>query len=86
MEDNKSIVTNLREALKKGIVHFAYYKKDGTLREAIGTRNLEIAGKEVGYTIPSPKTGNTNENAYFDLTRNAWRSFIPENVTSIDTK
>lgn len=84
MENKTATAMALREALKKGIVRFTYYKKDGTLREAIGTRNLTLAENKTGVAIPAPKTGIVNENAYYDLDKQAWRSFIPENVVSID--
>ena len=75
----------LREELKKRAVRFTFYKKDGTLREAYGTRNPSVASK-LGTEIPSPKTGSkcNNENAFYDLTIGAWRSFCPFNIVSID--
>ena len=78
------MATELRQALKKDIVRFSYFKKDGSLREAVGTRNLNKAEEKIGCAIPAPKTDQVNENAYFDLDKKAWRSFIPENVVSID--
>ena len=84
MENTNTTATALREALKKGIVRFTFYKKDGTIREATGTRNLSFAEKTTGESIPAPKSGRINENAYYDLDKKAWRSFIPENVVSID--
>ena len=78
------MATELRQALKKGIVRFSYFKKDGSLREAVGTRNLNKAEEKIGCAIPTPKTDQVNENAYFDLDKKAWRSFIPETVVSID--
>ena len=84
MEDNKTIVENLRNALKKGVVRFTYIKKDGSVRQAEGTRNITIAEGRVGCTIPAPKSGRNNENAYYDLEKFAWRSFIPSKVVSIE--
>jgi len=74
----------LRSELKKRIVRFTYYKKDGSLREAVGTRNPSVAREKYAQEIPAPKGDFTNENAYYDLDKHAWRSFIPQNVVSID--
>ena len=73
----------LRNALAKGAVRFTFYKKDGSIREAYGTRNLAVATACVGTAIPAPY-GKPNPNAFYDLEKEAWRSFIPENVCSID--
>jgi hypothetical protein len=78
------IADNLRIALRRGAVRFTFYKKDGTIREAYGTRNLAVASTKLGgVSIPKPY-GEKNPNAYYDLEKRAWRSFIPENVCSID--
>jgi len=79
-----NITDKLRSELKKRVVRFTYYKKDGSLREAVGTRNPEVAREKHGEEIPAPKGTAINENAYYDLDKHAWRSFIPENVVSID--
>lgn len=74
----------LRNALAKGAVRFTFFKKDGSIREAYGTRNLAAAtAKSGGIPIPKPY-GKPNPNAFYDLEKQAWRAFIPENVCSID--
>jgi hypothetical protein len=74
----------LRNALAKGAVRFTFYKKDGSIREAYGTRNLAVATATLGgISIPKPY-GKPNPNAFYDLEKQAWRAFIPENVCSID--
>jgi hypothetical protein len=80
----QNLANSLRELLKKNIVLFTYEKKDGTIRHARGTRNLAIAEVALNATIAPPKTDRVNENAYFDLDKGEWRSFIPENLISID--
>ena len=62
-------------ALNSGIARFSYFKRDGTLREAIGTRYLPI--------IPADKQpkGIVDRHpvysaiTYFDLEKGDWRSF-----------
>lgn len=77
------VADNLRALLSKGAVRFTFFKKDGTIREAYGTRNLSVATRKTGVSVPAPY-GKPNPNAFYDLEKSAWRSFIPENVASID--
>lgn len=79
-----NITDKLRSELKKRVVRFTYYKKDGSIRKAVGTRNPEVAREKFAQEIPAPKGTAINENAYYDLVKHAWRSFIPQNVASID--
>ena len=78
-----TIADTLRTALSKGVVRFTFTKKDGTTRHAIGTRNLAVATATTGATIATP-CGTPNPNAFYDLEKLAWRSFVPTNVVSID--
>ena len=81
----KNNITNaLLSLLNKGIVRFTYRKVDGTIREAVGTRNLDIARDALSIYIPNPKTGRTNPTAYYDLEKEDWRSFKAENVIAIN--
>ena len=65
----------LRAWMQTGSVTFSYWKKDGSIREAHGTLNMNL--------IPTDKHPKANANAnanasifpYFDLDRQAWRSF-----------
>ena len=79
----REIADALRAALAKGAVRFTFYKKDGSIREAYGTRNLSVATAKTGASVPAP-CGKPNPNAFYDLEKMQWRSFIPENVASID--
>ena len=62
----------LREALNKGTIQFAFRKKDGNLRIALGTTNMELVPVD-----DHPKgTGKSSSKQvpYFDLKKNSWRS------------
>lgn len=66
--------------LKSGVVGFAYKKVDGTVRNAYGTLSNIYYGSEFGtkkFTKPSYKTI-----VYFDVEKNAFRSFKVENLIS----
>ena len=84
---NKSNMENLsntlRTLLAKNIVRFTFRKVDGTIRTAIGTRNLGIASATLGYEIPMPK-GDVQPYSYYDLEKCGWRSYKPNNLISID--
>ena len=73
----------LHTLLKNNIVRFTFRKKDGTIRKAVGTRNLDIARAKTGAYIPNPK-GEEQPNSYFDTEKMGWRSYKPELVISID--
>ena len=70
---------SFRTQLASGIYRFSYFKTDGSIREATGTLNFDL--------IPSdklPKGSNEYQPnyetfPYFDLSRNAWRSFRLDN-------
>lgn len=79
-----NITNALISLLNKGIVRFTYRKVDGSIREAIGSRNLDMLREGVGIAVPTPKTGRSNPTAYFDIEKEDWRSFKAENVLSIN--
>lgn len=64
-------IAELRNELSNGITNFAFIKKDGSVRIANGTTNLEFIPEE-----NHPKgTGKASDKilAYFDTDKNAWR-------------
>lgn len=81
---NNNITKALLSLLNKGIVRFTYRKVDGSIREAIGSRNLDAVRVAFGIRVPTPKTGRNNPTAYYDLEKDDWRSFKAENVISIN--
>lgn len=69
----------LKAALKEGFVKFSYYRTDGTLRIAIGTKNMPFI--EEIKAMPSKddkRDANPNLCTYYDLARSAWRCFRKE--------
>lgn len=80
MEDQAlDFVKELKQELRKREVKFSYWKKDGSVREARGTLNSEIYGKDNeplgnGYITPE------NQVRYFDIDAKGWRSFLAENL------
>jgi hypothetical protein len=53
-------------------VYFSYFKKDGSIRNAIGTLNENLIPADLR---PKDSSANTGSNLkYFDLDKKAWRS------------
>jgi hypothetical protein len=72
-------ITKFKNALHKRIIEFKYNKKNGDVRTAHGTLNIELMGEENaprgvdGYNLPD------NQIRYYDTDSNGWRSFLVEN-------
>ena len=65
------------EATANGLARFTYYKKDGTIRHAIGTRSpmLIPADKAPKTPVEEDAVKDLIAMPYYDLDANAWRSF-----------
>ena len=73
------LAKELKQELHKREVKFSYWKKDGSVREARGTLNSEVYGKDnepTGSGRPVPE----NQVRYYDLDAQGWRSFLSENL------
>lgn len=68
----------IKETLKDGIVEFQYTKKDGSVRDAKGTRNTGLL-EHYGATPNGNGTEKEGVITYYDIDANGWRSFITEN-------
>lgn len=79
--EKHDMVKALKAELHKREVSFKYYKKDGSIRDAKGTLNSEIYGKENTPT-GSIKTIPENQIRYYDTDSDGWRSFLSENLIS----
>lgn len=73
----------LRTLLAHNIVSFTFYKVNGEIRHAKGTRNLTLASNYTGSDIPAPVYGE-QPYSYYDVEKDGWRSYKPENLISID--
>lgn len=82
----EGMTEKLNTMLGRNIVHFTYTKKNGETRHARGTKSTKIITEKYGEeNLPSgngtPKDGVI---AYFDLDKEAWRSFQVGFLVSID--
>ena len=83
MKKMNEIENNLRSLLRNNIVAFTFKKVDGTIRHALGTRNLTLASRYTQTEIPTPK-GEEQPTSYFDVEKMGWRSWREGSVISID--
>lgn len=75
------MIENLKQKLANGIAHFIYKKKDGTIREAWGTSQQELAKAMTnGKGISRENYATT---AYYDIEVGAWRCFRWENLIQV---
>ena len=80
---------SFRDAISNGFARFTYRKKDGTFRQALGTRSSVLIPTD---KLPkgdmsdgaAMKEDNIKAIPYFDLDKNEWRSFNVLNFVSLD--
>ena len=71
-------IVALEEALKEGVVHMVYMKKDGSMRDAHGTRAARLIPEDCrarGRRKPPPHVL-----AYWDTDRGDWRSLLRDHL------
>lgn len=74
----------LREKLQQGETHFAFKKKDGSRRHAVGTLNFDIIPEEdTQFKSDEPREERDDQVTYYDLEKMAWRCCKTENILEI---
>ena len=82
--DKAADLLRLKEMMQAGIVNFTFDKVSGEERPAFGTRCPEIVTRHGGDPNGKRENGPLKTFNYFDLVRNDWRSFRPENFVRIN--
>lgn len=67
-----------KEMLHNGIVDFEFTKKDGTIRSAKGTLLENYLPSTKADSDSTPRKKSDNVVVYFDVEKNAFRSFVKE--------
>ena len=81
MTVNATSVRALTKALDTSVVRFYFKKKDGSMREALGTRNLDLIPKEEN---PGHLGDVSNKSTvYWDLEERAYRSVSNSSLVAI---
>ena len=78
---------SLRDALANGFAQFTYFKENGTIRHALGTRSPQLIPVDKAPKCPQDnKEWEERAKAipYFDLEKREWRSFSVLNFFSLD--
>lgn len=73
-------VVRLRAVLRAGATRFTFQKQDGEVREAYGTLNPNLFKYEMK---GSDRAENLTAIKYFDLDKQAWRSFRAERILQV---
>lgn len=77
------LLDELKKRMKDDVVHFTFKKKDGSIRQAYGTRANDVLIQR-----DSVPDGNQKQSRgtfpYFDIERRAWRCFKIETLMDID--
>lgn len=69
----------LQEKMMEQAVKFQFKKKDGTIRDAVGTLNLDLMVQEDGKKYEFKTSGKPEcptTMGYWDLEKKMWRSFV----------
>ena len=81
------LLDELKKRMADEVTHFSFRKKDGTIRQAYGTRTSEVIVRHEGALLPPEdkrQTHSTGVFPYYDIERQAWRSFKLELLQDID--
>ena len=77
---------DLYDLLHEGVTHFWFRKSDGSLRSAYGTLNMTLIERHNGVPAGEERSSRPFSGAvsYFDLEKDAWRSFKADSVQEVD--
>ena len=88
MGDDMTVsIDTLKKELSEGALFVTFKKKDGTIREMVGTTNINIIpGEFHPKSITDVKAEKPKDLVIiFDLTKNGWRSFNFTGLISFQT-
>lgn len=73
----------LRAALLSGRAEFAFIKKDGTLRRAVGTLDPEEIPDADTPSGDGGRPAREDQTAYYDVEKHGWRCCKHENIVEV---
>lgn len=74
------LIEEAKRQMRKGVCHFIYRKKDGTIREAFGILDKGVLARTLKGTGQSPETWGCY---YHDVLAGGARSFHWENLVAV---
>ncbi len=79
---------HLYDSLCEGIAHFWFIKRDGSVRSAYGTLNMDIVARHESLSEAKEHRHSRQKMAgvvgYFDLEKSEWRCFKADSIKEID--
>ena len=81
------LLDEVKKRMKEDVVHITFKKKDGTVRQAYGTRDNEVIVRHEGVMLPPKEKQIAHALGtfpYYDIKRQAWRCFKLEGLMDID--
>lgn len=78
------MIEKLKNNLANSIAKFTYKKKNGEIREAMGTLNNDIILEHGGELPKGTGEKPSDTLPYWDVNSGAWRCFKLENLVSIE--
>lgn len=84
---NTMTIEEFKSLLSHGKVYFGYYKVHYYTRAAVGTTNPELIPEDkLPKGTGSSRKANPGIVKYYDLEKQAWRSFVFENLICVGKK
>lgn len=77
---------NIRQRLKLSVVKFSYLKKNGDVRYATGTTNIDLLNDLFNLNIEATEEKEQQRNGttpYYDFAQKGWRCFKDDNLIEI---
>ena len=80
-----SDLAELKKMLAEEVVHFVFEKTDGTIRDAYGTRAVDVIRRyDTGSVNQKPQRAFNGTFPYFDIEKGEWRCFKVDKFVMID--
>lgn len=78
-------LAELKKMLVEEVVHFIFEKTDGTMRDAYGTRAVDVIRRyDTGSSGQKPQRAFNGTFPYFDIEKGEWRCFRVDRFVKID--
>lgn len=77
-------IKEFKSKLSNFVVKFSFTKKDGTIREAIGTTNASLIPEQPTKETSRTYKSNPSIIKYYDIDKEGWRSFNESNFISFE--
>lgn len=84
LSETKFVLEDVEKMLSTGLSRATFYKVDGDLREMTCTRDPSIIPGDMQPNAASKRPKSSTVVPVYDVDEDAWRSFLVENLISIE--